>query len=155
MEFAGMVERSWPEMVNDAAREPRLMIGESPYTARIEGPEDVAKAWPELPTAEREVFGVLMMNTRNTPTHRAIVSVGSINASIVHPREVYRIAILHRAAHIIVVHNHPSGDPEPSEEDLRITRRLTRAGELLGVELLDHVIIGRDGILSLRSRNAL
>ena len=81
--------------------------------------------------------------------------IGSLNASIVHPREVFRPAILASAASIIVAHNHPSGDPEPSEEDLSITRRLAEVGELLGIGLLDHVVIARRGVTSLRARGAI
>lgn len=84
-----------------------------------------------------------------------MVSRGSLNASIVHPREVFRPAILGSAASVILVHNHPSGDPEPSEEDLSITRRLAQVGELLGIPVLDHVVVGKRGFVSLRARGQL
>lgn len=81
-----------------------------------------------------------------------LVSRGSLNASIVHPREVFRPAIVGSAASIILVHNHPSGDPEPSEEDLAITRRLVQVGELHGIPVLDHVVVAKAGFVSLRAR---
>jgi len=155
MEFVGMVEQSHTEMVRDARRLPRLMVGDSPYRGPVNGPEQVVAAWPELKTAEREVFGILTLNARHAATRRVIVSVGSLNASIVHPREVMRPAILYSAASLVLVHNHPSGDPEPSEEDMHITRRLVECGELLGIGVLDHVIIGSRGFVSFRARQLL
>ena len=115
----------------------------------------VVAAWPELRTAEREVFGVLTLNARHEATRRVVVSIGSLNASIVHPREVFLPAILHSAASVVLVHNHPSGDPEPSEEDLSITKRLVQVGELMGIGVLDHVIVATRGVVSLRSRELM
>ena len=83
------------------------------------------------------------------------VSVGSLNASIVHPREVFKPAVIQSAASVVLVHNHPSGDPEPSEEDISITKRLVEAGELLGIGVLDHVIIASRGTVSFRARQLL
>lgn len=123
--------------------------------APIRGPEDVARTCKRLRTAQREVFAVLLLNSRHEMMRRVTVSVGSLNASIVHPREVFRPAILASAASIVLVHNHPSGDPEPSEEDLSITRRLVQVGDLLGIGVLDHVLIASRGITSLRARGAL
>jgi DNA repair protein RadC len=153
--FTGMQERTVAEMVRDARRSPRLLIGDSPFRAIVRGPEDVVAAWPELRTAEREVFGVLTLNARHEATRRVVVSVGSLNASIVHPREVFRVALLYSAACLVLVHNHPSGEPEPSEEDLIITRRLVECGELLGVAVMDHVIIASRGFVSFRARQLL
>jgi DNA repair protein RadC len=150
-----MQERTFAELVRDARRSPRLLVGEAPFRAVIRGPEDALAAWPELQTAEREVFGVLTLNARHEATRRVIVSVGSLNASIVHPREVFRVAILYAAASLLLVHNHPSGDPEPSEEDLSITRRLVAAGELIGIEVIDHLVIASRGFVSFRARQLL
>lgn len=83
------------------------------------------------------------------------ISIGSLNASIVHPREVFKPAIVNSAASVILTHSHPSGDPEPSEEDVSITKRLVQAGELLGIGVLDHVIVASRGVVSLRSRQML
>jgi DNA repair protein RadC len=122
----------------------------------VRGPDDVvALIGKRLRHQAREHFLVILLNTRHEAIAIETVSVGSLNASIVHPREVFRPAVLASAASIVVAHNHPSGDPEPSEEDISITRRLVQVGELLGIGLLDHVIIGRRGVTSLRERGAL
>lgn len=155
MNLSAFAEMSPAEMVRDARRQPRLMLGDSPFTGSIRNPEDVLAAWPELPEADREVFGVLLLNARHEAKRRVVISIGSLNASIVHPREVFRPALLYSAASIVLTHNHPSGDPEPSEEDLAITGRLVGAGELLGIGVLDHVIIGRRGLMSFRARQLL
>lgn len=104
---------------------------------------------------DRECFCVVYLNARHEPTAVGVVSVGSMNASIVHPREVFRGAIVAGAASIILLHNHPSGDPEPSEEDLGITRRLSEVGELCGIGVLDHIITAARGSVSFRERKLL
>ncbi len=122
----------------------------------IRGPDDVvAFVGPKLRREQREHFLVLLLNARHEAIARETVSIGSLNASVVHPREVFKPAVMQSAASIVLVHNHPSGDPEPSEEDLAITKRLVQAGELLGIAVLDHVIVGSRGVVSLRSRNML
>jgi DNA repair protein RadC len=119
----------------------------------IRGPDDVvALVGPKLRKEQREHFLVLLLNARHEVLGKETVSIGSLNASIVHPREVFKPALVQSAASILLVHNHPSGDPEPSEEDLAITKRLVQAGELLGIGVLDHVIIARRGVVSFRSR---
>jgi DNA repair protein RadC len=122
----------------------------------IRGPEDVVRLMgPKLRASKREHFLVLLLNARHEVLMRDTVSIGSLNASIVHPREVFKPAIIESAASIVLVHNHPSGDPEPSEEDLAITRRLVQAGELLGIGILDHVIVASRGVVSFKSRQLL
>lgn len=122
----------------------------------IRGPDDVvACVGPKLRREQREHFLVLLLNARHEVVARETVSVGSLNASIVHPREVFRPAVVASAAATVLVHNHPSGDPEPSEEDLSITKRLVEAGELLGISVLDHVIVASRGVVSLRARQLL
>src|SRR2546428_721742 len=111
----------------------------------IRGPDDVLAQVRDLPRARKEHFVVLLLNARHEVQRRETVSIGSLNASIVHPREVFLPAILHSAASVVLVHNHPSGDPEPSEEDLSITRRLVQVGELVGIGVLDHVIVAKSG----------
>lgn len=90
----------------------------------------------------REVFVVLLLDVRNRLIRAEVISVGTLTASLVHPREVFASAITRRAASIVVAHNHPSGDPSPSEEDIALTNRLTEVGRILGIEVLDHVILG-------------
>lgn len=92
--------------------------------------------------ADREEFVVLLLDAKNKLLGFHVVSVGSLTSSLVHPREVYKVAILGNAAAIILLHNHPSGDPTPSAEDLHITNRLCQIGEVLGIQVLDHVVIG-------------
>ncbi len=100
--------------------------------------------------SERECFVVLLLNTRNRVKGHQVVATGILDTVIVHSREVFRAAIIAAAQKVLVMHNHPSGDPTPSEADIRITRDLNRAGQLLRIEVLDHVIIGRPGHRSLR-----
>jgi len=116
----------------------------SPLSYALAAPIDAARTARELvgDDLDREVFGILLVNTRNRITAMHIVSVGTLNGAYVHPREVFKAAILGNAAAIILFHNHPSGDPEPSHEDRQLTRRLTDAGRILGIEVLDHVILG-------------
>jgi DNA repair protein RadC len=112
----------------------------------ISTPEDVvALCSAQLRGADREHFWALALNTKNQLVKMVEVSVGSLNASIVHPRELFRDAVRASAAAVVVVHNHPSGDPTPSGADIQLTRRLVKAGDVLGIEVLDHVVIGDGG----------
>jgi DNA repair protein RadC len=126
-----------------------------PEVISIRGPEDVLALCRGMQRLRVEEFRVLLLNARHESIRKVTVSRGSLNASIVHPREVFRPAIVASAASLVLVHNHPSGDAEPSEEDLSITKRLVQVGELLGISVLDHVIVAKHGCVSLRSRNAL
>jgi DNA repair protein RadC len=131
----------------------RKYRGRSPRVIR--GPEDIASLLPQMKNLKREHFIVVLLNARHEVDAVETVSIGSLNASIVHPREVFKPAILASAASVVLVHNHPSGDPEPSEEDLSITKRLVECGELLGIGVLDHVIVASRGVVSFRSRQLL
>ena len=112
----------------------------------ISTPDDVAALCsPHLRGLDREHFWTLALNTKNRLMRVIEVSVGSLNASIVHPRELFKDAVRVSAASVVVVHNHPSGDPTPSGADIQLTRRLVKAGDVLGVEVLDHVVIGDGG----------
>ncbi len=112
----------------------------------VSTPEDVvAICGPQLRGADREHFWTLALNTKNRLIRIIEVSVGSLSASIVHPRELFKDAVRVSAASVILVHNHPSGDASPSGADVQLTKRLMRAGDVLGVEVLDHVIIGDGG----------
>ena len=113
---------------------------------KITSPTDAVEIGKRfLEDSDREQLLVCCLDTKNQPVALNVVSVGSINSSIVHPREVFKAAILSNAASIILYHNHPSGDPTPSKEDINITNRLKECGKLMGVELIDHIIIGSDG----------
>jgi DNA repair protein RadC len=106
----------------------------------------------ELRGLAQETFHVLLLDGKHRLRRRERVSAGTLTSSLVHPREVFGPAIRENAAALIVVHNHPSGDPEPSAEDLAVTRRLAQAGRILGVPLLDHVVVGDEGYVSIRER---
>jgi len=123
----------------------------------IHSPHDVATLlWDYLKETDREHFVVLFLDTKNTVIGLNTVSIGILDSALVHPREVYKAAILANAAAIIVGHNHPSGDPTPSAEDRRVTERLREGGQLLGIELLDHVVVGEKGrFVSLKERGML
>lgn len=121
----------------------------------IRTPADVLPLIRHYAFQTREHFVSVMLNTRHLPIGVEVVSVGSISASIVHPREVFRPAISMAAASLILAHNHPSGDPSPSEEDLDITQRLRRVGEMVGIEVLDHLILGQGNPFSMREAGLL
>lgn len=132
------------------------LIRESRKT-RIRTPEDVARLCVDIRDLAQETFHVLMLNAKNNLINRVMASFGILDASLVHPREVFRQAVTENAAAVVLVHNHPSGDPTPSAEDLRITRQLIEAGSILGIAVTDHVIIGREvdgsqGFLSMREQ---
>uniref|UniRef100_UPI000E341953 RadC family protein n=2 Tax=Aeribacillus TaxID=1055323 RepID=UPI000E341953 len=97
----------------------------------------------------------LYLNTKNQVLHKQTIFIGSLNTSIVHPREVFKEALKCSAASFICIHNHPSGDPSPSKEDIEVTRRLSECGKLIGIELLDHIIIGERKYVSLKEKGYL
>jgi len=107
----------------------------------------------KLKDYHKEHFYIIVLNSRGHSI--AEVSVGSLNASVVHPREVFAEAIRNKAASVIFAHNHPSGDPEPSEDDLEITKRLVESGKILGIEVLDHIIVAKDGFFSFKNKGLL
>ena len=114
-------------------------------TRRISSPKDAVGIGQQfLEDADREQVIVCCLDTKNQPLSISVVSMGILNSSLIHPREIFKTAILTNAASIMLFHNHPSGDPEPSNEDLSITKRIKEAGELMGIELLDHIIIGSE-----------
>ncbi|SDT29861.1 DNA replication and repair protein RadC [Paenibacillaceae bacterium GAS479] len=122
----------------------------------VRRPQDAADYLMEdLRYLKVEHFVCLFLNTKNHIVARETLSVGTLNASLVHPREVFRAAIRHGCASIICAHNHPSGDPTPSPEDEALTRRLQEAGELVGIEVLDHIVIGEGRFISLKEQGLM
>jgi len=120
-------------------------------TQSITRAEDVvALMGPRVQGLKEEHFYALLLNTKNHLMRVREVSIGSLNASIVHPRELFREAVRLSAASMVVCHNHPSGDPDPSGADIQLTRRLIKAGDVLGIEVLDHVVLGAESHASLR-----
>mgnify|MGYP001944525627 FL=1 len=119
----------------------------------IRSPKDGADyVMEEMRLLNQEHFVVLFLSTKNQIIHKQTIFVGSLNASIVHPREIFREAVKRSAASIICVHNHPSGDPSPSQEDIHVTRRIVEAGKVVGIDLLDHLIIGNNTFVSLKEK---
>jgi len=134
------------------------MVGEVELNnAKFNSSEEVAKSKiaRDLLKADREKFICIHLNIKNQIISFEIVSTGSLTSSIVHPREVFKAAILANAASLVFLHNHPSGDPNPSMDDIIITKRLAKAGKLLGIEVLDHIIIAKDGYHSFTQNNQL
>jgi DNA repair protein RadC len=107
----------------------------------------------QLKGKKKEYFLVLCLDTRNRLINCKPVSIGSLDTSIVHPREVFKEAVSSCAASVIFAHNHPSGDPEPSKEDVELTKRLAKAGEIIGIDVLDHIIVCDKNYLSLKAKN--
>lgn len=123
---------------------------------RINSPEDAVDLVKRfLEDADREMMILICLNRKGEPTALHTVSIGTLSSSLVHPREVFKVAILCNASSIILAHNHPSGDPSPSREDLDITKRIKDAGELIGIDLIDHLIIGSNKHCSLKSSGQL
>ena len=123
---------------------------------KVSSPETATKLFGRFfEDLDREKFVVACLNTKNEVNCVEIISIGSLNASIVHPREVYKTAIISNAASIIVAHNHPSGHTQPSKEDINITKRLREAGELIGIPLIDHLIIGGEKTYSFKESGEL
>ena len=117
----------------------------------VKTPDEVASLMKgSLKDKKKEHFLVLLLDIRSQLIKSAEISVGSLDSSIVHPREVFKEALSASAASVIFVHNHPSGDPKPSEDDIKLTKRLAEVGEIMGIEVLDHVIIGNKKYLSLK-----
>ncbi|WP_163101789.1 RadC family protein [Peribacillus alkalitolerans] len=122
----------------------------------IRSPEDCANyCMNDMRFLTQEHFVCLYLNTKNQVLHKQTIFIGSLNSSIVHPREVYKEAFRRSAASIICVHNHPSGDPTPSREDIEVTKRLSECGKIIGIDILDHVIIGDKKYVSLKEKGYL
>jgi DNA repair protein RadC len=132
-----------------------MMVKETATNILITTPEAIYEVFKDSAKLAQETFSIATLNAKNKIIGEHLITIGIVNSSLVHPRECFRPAILDGATSIILSHNHPSGDTTPSSEDIKITRQLISAGEILGIKVIDHVIIGdkdlsRDGFLSLR-----
>lgn len=133
----------------------RVSRAELPRQISLTSPEHVFQLLqPQLSHLQQEHFFVLFADSKNRWLGQQLISKGLLNATLVHPRDIFREALHHNAHAILVAHNHPSGDPQPSQEDLETTRRLIRCGTLMQIELLDHVIVGRTHYTSLREQQS-
>ena len=122
----------------------------------IKDPESVVRAIrASIKDKAKEHFKLILLNPRNKIIGISTISIGTLNASLVHPREVFKDAITHSAASVVLAHNHPSGDPEPSEDDIKITKKLVDSGKILGIEVLDHIIIGKNNFCSFKERGLI
>ncbi len=134
----------------------RLSLFTEDARPAIGGPRDVSNLlMPDLRYLKKETLKSILLDTKNRVQAVKTVSVGDLSSSIVHPREVFKDAITASAASLIVAHNHPSGDPTPSAEDVAVTKRLMEAGEILGIDLLDHIVIGDGKFVSLKERGLI
>jgi len=128
-------------------------VGRYELPRKIGSPEEAYNAITTITNVQeeaQEVFGILILNTKGKIVAVHEVSRGTLNNSMLHPREVFKPAVLHNAAAIICFHNHPSGDPEPSKDDIEATKRLIEAGKIMGIGILDHIIVGDDRYISLK-----
>ncbi len=121
----------------------------------VRGPEDVYIYLEDMRKLKKEQFRGLYLNARNKVIHDEVISIGTLTANLVHPREVFQPAIEYLACGVIVAHNHPSGDPDPSEDDLEITRKLSTVGKTMDIELLNHIIIGSKRYVSLKEKGMI
>jgi DNA repair protein RadC len=133
----------------------RRAHGVTPARVRLTRPRDAFRQVADLGRAKKEHLVGLYLDAQNGLLHRETISVGSLNTTRTHPREILYPAILHLALGFILVHNHPSGSLDPSEEDIEFTRAVPRAGELMGIELYDHILVAGSGFTSLRERGVL
>lgn len=134
----------------------RLVASSEEERPKVRSPQDVYNLLgPTLRDQKREHFIALLLDTKGGVFRQVTVSVGDLSSSLVHPREVFTEAVRRSAASILVAHNHPSGDPTPSPEDAAVTRRLVEAGSLLGIEVLDHVVLGDNRWVSLREKGLM
>lgn len=118
-------------------------------------PRAVFESLKDIRGLKKEHFIAIYLDTQNREIHREIISIGTLNASLVHPREIFEPAIRNLAASIILVHNHPSGDTKPSEEDILVTKKLVDSGRLLDIHILDHIVVSSRGYLSLKEKSLL
>jgi DNA repair protein RadC len=118
-------------------------------------PEEVWQELKDIRDHKKEHFIVFYLDTRNQEIKREVISIGLLNANLVHPREVFEPAIKNLAAQIILAHNHPSGDPEPSEDDIEVTKRLVEVGKILGIEVTDHIIVAKNKFFSFKEKKLL
>lgn len=134
----------------------RLNYKEALNKVKINEPSTIANLYmDEMRYLQKEHFRIVLLDTKNQIIVTEEISVGTLNASIVHPRDVFKAAIKRNSNAIILIHNHPSGDPTPSNEDMNITNRLIDAGNLIGIKVLDHIIIGDNRYVSFKEKNLI
>ncbi|MFZ7102312.1 MAG: RadC family protein [Peptococcaceae bacterium] len=134
----------------------RISLQGGEFKPTIQSPEDVCNlVMEEMRFLDREHFRALLLNTKNQVISCEMISIGNLNSSLVHPRELFKIAVKRSAAALILVHNHPSGDPTPSRDDIEITLRLVEAGKIMGIGILDHIIVGNKIFVSMKEKGVI
>lgn len=129
----------------------RVSTENEPYRLKFQNSKDVSDyLMPKMKNLKKEYLIGLYLDTRNKLIKEETISIGTLNSSLIHPREIFRSAVKEASASIIIVHNHPSGDPAPSTDDIAITKKIIKAAEIMGIELLDHVIIGNEKHVSMK-----
>ena len=154
-EISGIGESKACEIVACIELGKRFFQNKKTGIAQLLSPQDVFNNLQDIRRSNKEHFIVFFLDSRNQQIHREIISVGTINASLVHPREVFEPAVKYLAVQVILAHNHPSGDLEPSEEDLKVNKRLVEAGRILGIEVLDHIIVSKTAFTSFKEKRLL
>lgn len=134
----------------------RLMMSPASERITIKSPDDVAAlVMNDMRNLDKEYFRILLLNTKNHVLSIETINIGTLNSSMVHPREIFKVAIKKSAAALILFHNHPSGDPSPSTDDINITKRIIQSGDILGIFVLDHIIIGDNKFISLKTEGLI
>ena len=129
----------------------RVSTTRQPFKLKIENSKDIRDyLMPKMKSLKKEHLIGLYLDTRNNLIKEETISIGTLNTSLIHPREIFRSAVIEACASVILVHNHPSGDPTPSKDDITVTKKIIKASEVIGIELLDHVIIGNERYVSLK-----
>lgn len=153
MEVKGIGEAKAVQILAAVELGKRVHRKDSTERYTIRSPEDAANyLMTDMSTLQQEHFVALFLNVKNEVLHKETIFIGSLNASIVHPRELFREAVKRSAASIICAHNHPSGNPAPSPEDIEVTKRLVAAGDMMGIDVLDHIVIGDHQFISLKEK---
>ena len=155
-QFRGINDAKACQLLACAELATRIYSAKASPKAVVGSSKDVHNLiYPELRFTKKEHFYCLYLDTRNSIIKKELISVGNLNTSVIHPREIFRSAIKESANSVIFAHNHPSGNPEPSKDDIEITRMLISAGKLMGIPVLDHVVIGETGYVSMADKNLL
>nr|WP_274377130.1 DNA repair protein RadC [Desulfofalx alkaliphila] len=156
LQLKGITQKSASRLIAVFEIHKMLLKEKRDSSTIINSPDDAAAlVMDEMHHLDREHFCAILLNTKNHVLAVETISVGTLSSSLVHPREVFKIAIKKSAAGMILLHNHPSGDPSPSKEDIAITKRIMESGEILGVSVLDHLIIGDGKFASLKEKGLM
>ncbi|MBU4361013.1 DNA repair protein RadC [Patescibacteria group bacterium] len=155
MEEVGIPEMKACQIISCFELGRRFFMEDTGRMPTIQSPEDVYNYLIDMRKLKKEHFRGLYLNSRNKLIHDEVISIGTLTANLVHPREVFSPAIEFASVGVVLAHNHPSGDPEPSEDDLTITKRLVEAGKLFGIDILDHIIVAKDNFVSLKEKGII